>query len=101
MQKKHSGLVLADLGDNEKMKESGFVIPQDIPIHSWMRRGLNAASNQYGIKPGRHWDEVDRSNGRFTTIIFELIVYFSSDLKGKSVMDLAHLAISYSWVMMC
>ncbi|KAL6861555.1 hypothetical protein ACP4OV_017255 [Aristida adscensionis] len=71
VKRKDPEYLLEDLGDDEKMKESGFIVPQNIPSHSWLKRGVDPPPNRYGIKPGRHWDGVDRSNG-FEKDMFKL-----------------------------
>ena len=37
--------------------------PPQVPAHSWLKRGGTAPYNRYDIRPGRHWDGVDRGTG--------------------------------------
>ncbi|KAL0815088.1 hypothetical protein Bca101_071531 [Brassica carinata] len=60
-----------DLGADDKMKVWIF-IPQSIPKHNWLTRGLEATPSPYGIKPGRHyWDGVDCKRERVGAFVSE------------------------------
>ena len=56
-----------------------LALHQEVPPHSWLRRNLGPPVNRYGIRPGRHWDGVDRSTG-FEANMFKTM----NELKSRS-----------------
>jgi pre-mRNA-splicing factor CWC26 len=54
---------LTDRYDSRDLERSGFRIPQVVPPHSWLKRGVADPGNRYNIRPGKHWDGVVRGNG--------------------------------------
>jgi len=49
MQKKCLEPDLPNLGESDDLK---YLVPQDIPDHSWLKRNIEAPPNRYGIRPG-------------------------------------------------
>eukprot|EP00892_Ulva_mutabilis_P003192 jgi/Ulvmu1/12874/UM098_0062.1 len=62
---------LVDTHTAELSHASGFKVPQTVPAHSWIKRGVQPLPNRYNIKPGRHWDGVSRGNGFERKFVFQ------------------------------
>jgi pre-mRNA-splicing factor CWC26 len=59
-------------------------VPQEVPPHSWLRRGVAPPLNRYNIRPGRHWDGVDRSNGFEKTMFRQRNEKAAMDLEARA-----------------
>ncbi|GLC41258.1 hypothetical protein PLESTB_001082000 [Pleodorina starrii] len=72
---------LTERYDTDKLSKSGFKIPQEVPPHSWLKRGVAPPANRYNIRPGRHWDGVNRSNG------FEADLFKQQNLRAAKELE--------------
>ena len=54
---------MVDKYDARELERSGFRVPQTVPPHSWLKRGVADPGTRYNIRPGKHWDGVVRGNG--------------------------------------
>ena len=79
--KKKAGKSLLDTHAKE-LRKAGFNVPLEVPAHSWLNRNIAPPPNRFNIKPGRHWDGVDRGQGFEQFVVKTLAERRQKDLMG-------------------